>query len=347
MTLSLGGLKVKNNLIIDESKLMRAIRENYGLEITDLQFLLRGWGGDCYRADTLAGTPWVLKVFDPIAHQNSVASSRAFYLPLMHELHDRGILPNIPHPLPTQEGDFSLKIGSNELVITNFINGNVVGFGKLPDPIVAQLAGLVGTLHNCRAQLEFEQPFIDQFEISFEHVLLQSFEILAALDENATPGQLLLRQTVLPRQTEIVTALQELKKLQAVARESTKPKVICHTDLHGANLMTDAEGRLYILDWENALIAPPEHDLIFYAGESNFWEVFWPPYERQFPAAGIDPQMLSFYLYRRALEDIADFILRILRVPDRFERDQEDIQWMLECLNGIENIETTISGLTN
>jgi len=332
---------------IDLDDLILAVQKGYGLELEKLEFLLRGWGGDCYRLETSDGTPWFLKLFDPVAHQNSVASSRLFYLPLMHQLYACKILPHIPHPLPTLNGNFSLKIRASEMVITNFITGNVVGFGKLDDEIVAQLAGLVGTLHNCRGQLEFEQPFIDQFEISFERDLLQSFETLAALDENATTGQLLLRDTVLQRQNEIVTALQELKNIQNIVRKSTKSKVICHTDLHGGNLMMDAEGCLYLLDWENALIAPPEHDLIFFAGESNFGEVFWPNYVRQFPAAGIDPQILSFYLYRRALEDIADFILRILRLSDDFEQDQQDIQWLLGCLDGIENIETTISGLTN
>jgi thiamine kinase-like enzyme len=45
---------------------------------------------------------------------------------------------------------------------------------------------------------------------------------------------------------------------------------VCHTDLHGENLMVDDRGNLYILDWETAMIAPPEHDLFFFAGYDSF-----------------------------------------------------------------------------
>jgi thiamine kinase-like enzyme len=111
--------------------------------------------------------------------------------------------------------------------------------------------------------------------------------------------------------------------------------------------MTDAGGNLYLLDWENAMIAPPEHDMIFFAGENNFAEIFWPNYIRQFPAAGIDCEILRFYFYRRALEDIADFILRILRGNNSPERDQQEIEWLVGCITGMAQIENTVSRLEN
>jgi spectinomycin phosphotransferase len=329
----------------DKQNLLLAIQQAYGLEIIHLEFLLRGFGGDCYRVETNAGSQYFLKIHDPVSNQTLAASSRAFYLPLMHQLHTKAILPQIPHPLPTRNGDLSLKVGVNELVITNFIEGELVGFDEMPGAIVAQVAEMVGILHNSLAQLEFEHAFIDQFEIVFEQDLLQSFAALPNLNASATPGQGLLRDLVLPRQDEIIASLHRLKELQAYAQGSTKPKVICHTDLHGGNLMIDKQGNLFILDWENALIAPPEHDLIFFAGEENFREVFWPQYTHQFKQAKIDCDILGFYFYRRGLEDIADFILRILRGNNSPERDQQEIEWMVGCINGLAQIECTLSRL--
>ena len=330
---------------METEKFIPAIRQGYGIEIASFEFLLRGFGGDCYRVETNAGGSYFLKIHDPIINQALAASSRAFYLPLMHQLHSKEIMPHIPHPVPTRAGDLSLTVGVNELVITDFIEGELVGFDEMPKPILAQLAELVGVLHRSLAQFDFEHPFIDQFEIVFEQDLLQSFDKLAALDGNATPGQSLLRDIVLPRQDEIIASLRRLKELQAYAQKSSKPKVICHTDLHGGNLMTDRQGNLYILDWENALIAPPEHDLIFFAGEEGFREGFWPYYARQFAGASIDSGILGFYFYRRGLEDIADFIFRILRGDNGPERDQQEIKWMVGCLDGLSQIEGTLSEL--
>lgn len=285
------------------------------------------------------------KLHDPVANQMMAASLRAFYLPLMFKLHENGILPDIPHPIPTRNGKLSLKIGSNELVVTNYIDGELVGFNGLSEAVLTRLAELVGILHNSGKQLTFESPFVEQFKIVFEHELLNSFDLLCQLPQDATPGQIRLQEIILPRKDQISADLKTLKELQTYARSVQKRKVICHTDLHGGNLMMDDHGQLNILDWENAMIAPAEHDLFFFAGEGGFWELFWPHYTRQFPSASIDPELLRFYFYRRGLEDIADFIFRILRRENRPERDQQEIEWMVDCLEGMRQIESTVSAI--
>ena len=212
-------------LSIGTDKLLQAIQQEYGLDIINLEFLLRGFGGDCYRCEAHNGNNYFLKVHDPVNNQMMAASSRAFYLPLMAQVHAQRILPDIPHPLQTLDGAHSFRIGVNELVITNFIEGNLVGFGRLSEQILAPLAEQVGVLHNCRDQLEFERPFIDQFEIVFEQDLIDAFPRLVALEESASPGQLLLRESIFPHQRIILAALQKLQALQAIAQES------CSTEL--------------------------------------------------------------------------------------------------------------------
>ena len=334
---------MSNQRLAKKNDLMLALRQGYGIELENIEFLLRGFGGDCYKVETANTDNYFLKVHDPLTNQSTAASSRDFYLPLMHQLYCKQVLQNIPHLIQTLDGSLSLKIGVNRLVVTDFIEGELVGFVDLPEPVLVRLAELVGVLHNSRSQLQFEHPFIDQFEIVFEKELLESFETLSELPETASPGQKTVKELILPRKDQITADLEQLKALQTYARNTHKPKVVCHTDLHGGNLMTDCNGILYILDWENALIAPPEHDLFFFAGEKGFWELFWPHYTSQFPAASIDPEILRFYFYRRALEDVADFIFRILRGENSPERDQQEIEWMVDCLEGMPQIDGTVA----
>ena len=50
--------------------------------------------------------------------------------------------------------------------------------------------------------------------------------------------------------------------------------------------------------------------------------------------------MLGFYFYRRALEDIAGFVFRILQGGGGEERIREDVEWLtgnLEDLAGIKS----------
>jgi len=327
---------------IQTDRLIQAIQQHYGIEIESLRFLQRGWGGDCFAIDTPAAERFFLKVHDGDEH-DVAASSKAFYLPLMHQLHSKGILSHIPHPVPTLGGEFSTPLGSFELVITHFIDGRLIGFGTLPEPVLRELSKMVGILHNSRSQLDFDQPFIERFEMIPERDFWEVFNALEAVNAADRVGRHALRDALLPHQGKILAALGYQKTLQTTARGSNKPMVVCHTDLHGANLMGDDRGNLYILDWENALIAPPEHDMIFFAGEPNFWEVFWPHYHQQFQDASLDPEILRFYFYRRALEDIFGIARRILLGDGDEARDREDLGYLEEGLAGLGAIDQTIS----
>jgi hypothetical protein len=271
------------------------------------------------------------------------ASSSAFYLPLLDQLYTKGILLNIPHPIPTREGKLSLSISSGELVITNFIDGKVIGFVQLSEGITVKLSKFIGILHSSRAQLDVEHPFIERFWVPSNDLFSKIFDEVEAVHAAEPSGRQLLRDVLSPSKIKVFAYLKRLKKSQMYVKNLNKPMVICHTDLHGANLMTDDNGNLYILDWENALIAPLEHDLIFFAGEENFWDVFWPNYYSKHQAASIDCEILRFYFYRRGLEDVAGLALRILQSDGSAIRDQSDGRFLVETLNGLASIDTTIS----
>jgi Ser/Thr protein kinase RdoA (MazF antagonist) len=329
--------------IIGTEALTQIIWKGYGITITSLHFLQRGWGGDCYKAETPNGESFFIKLHDRSASIDTAASSRVFYLPLLDQLYTKGILLNIPHPIPTLECKYSLCISSGELVITNFIDGKVIGFGPLPEEITVKLSKFIGVLHSSRAQLDLEHPFIERFWVPSNDLFLKIFEGLEAVDAVNQSGRQLLREVLNPHKAEVFAYLERIKKSLMYVENVNKPMVVCHTDLHGANLMTDDNGNLNILDWENALIAPMEHDLIFFAGEENFWDVFWPNYCSKHIDASIDCEILRFYFYRRSLEDVAGLALRILQSDGSAVRDQSDARFLAGILNGLASIDKTIS----
>jgi hypothetical protein len=327
--------------------LLDRIRSAYRLPLQNLRFLRRGWGGDCYSAETPNGEHYFLKFHDPSESVALAPSAQAFYLPLTYQLHHQNILPHIPHPIATIDGHLSLHLDPYTLVVTNFIEGDLVGFGPLQGEILAEVARLVGTLHRSLPELTFEQPFIEDFSLSFKPVLTRFLAGNLAPGDPAAPDLRSLNEALLPRRPEIQSALQTITRLQTYAQSSQPNMVICHTDIHGSNLIRGHDGHLYLLDWENAMIAPPEHDLIFFAGEKGFFDIFYPTYSRSFPAAQMDLRLLEFYFLRRALEDIADFILRIQSAAGTPARDREDVQECLDILDSLPGIQRTITLLAN
>jgi spectinomycin phosphotransferase len=154
-----------------------------------------------------------------------------------------------------------------------------------------------------------------------------------------------LNNILLRRGAEILYTLEHLRIFQVYAQLSNPKTVVCHTDIHGGNLMVGHDGNLYMLDWENAIIAPPEHDLMFFAGEPGFLETFYPIYSRKIGTHHIDLKLLEYCFYRRALEDLADFILRVNSGSGTPKQDREDIQESLDILNNLPEIKKTIKKL--
>ena len=94
-------IHMENEPAIGSENLLQTIRLEYDIDIQNLVFHQRGWGGDCYIAETRTGKRYFLKLQDQERPIVFAASSRAFYLPLMDQLYNNRILPHIPHPIPT------------------------------------------------------------------------------------------------------------------------------------------------------------------------------------------------------------------------------------------------------
>ena len=83
--------------------------------------------------------------------------------------------------------------------------------------------------------------------------------------------------------------------------------VLCHGDVHAANIMLDHEGGLYIVDWDTPRIAPRERDLLFIVGSIIARTVT--PHEEAcffqgYGLTAINWRALTYYRYERALEDV-------------------------------------------
>jgi spectinomycin phosphotransferase len=151
-----------------------------------------------------------------------------------------------------------------------------------------------------------------------------------------------LRDLLLPRKDDILGHLGRLRELQTLARMTRREVVLCHTDLWGGNLIQGDDGSLYILDWEGAVLAPPEHDLYPFTGER--FGVFLATYEREFRPVSLDGDIVRFYLYRRNLEDLTDWVFRILYENTDDEQDQNDLRGIVEdCMSGWPCLEGGIS----
>ena len=91
--------------------------------------------------------------------------------------------------------------------------------------------------------------------------------------------------------------------------------VLCHSDIHAGNVLIDENNTLYIIDWDDPILAPKERDLMFISGGvGNVWNnadeamLFYQGYG----ATEINRDILTYYRYERIIEDIAIYSQQLL-----------------------------------
>jgi spectinomycin phosphotransferase len=112
--------------------------------------------------------------------------------------------------------------------------------------------------------------------------------------------------------------------------------VLCHTDLHTWNVLVDRAGDLWLVDWEEAMLASRERDLMFVVGgglgrglvSDDDTAAFFEGYE----PAPIDPELIAHYRLARAVEDLAADGEELALVPAVSDDDREAALRGLEIL---------------
>ena len=76
--------------------------------------------------------------------------------------------------------------------------------------------------------------------------------------------------------------------------DSRQPLVVCHHDVHAQNMILDADGRLWLVDWEYAGLGDPVFDLASFASQAQLTDSSVQRLlERYFRAGGsLDPERL-------------------------------------------------------
>ncbi len=95
--------------------------------------------------------------------------------------------------------------------------------------------------------------------------------------------------------------------------------VPCHADLHANNVLVTPDGGIRVIDWDEALLAPRERDLMFVRGsvvagrvadvEADAFEAGYGPYD-------VDRELLAHYRVDWAVQDVAGFAWEVLVGPN-------------------------------
>ena len=104
--------------------------------------------------------------------------------------------------------------------------------------------------------------------------------------------------------------------LAPLARDRALPTVICHADIHAWNVLVTPEGDIVIVDWDSAMLAPRERDLMFVDGVAGGHAADPTAFFEGYGDVELDPIVLAYYRIEWAVQDIAEFSASVFLDPD-------------------------------
>jgi spectinomycin phosphotransferase len=120
--------------------------------------------------------------------------------------------------------------------------------------------------------------------------------------------------------------IERAESLGAGLRGREFAHVLCHADVHAANLLVADDGRVFLVDWDGPMLAPRERDLLFVIGSRIARDVQPQEDAGFFEGYGdvpVDPEAIVYYRYERILEDIGEIGRSVFGNGDASEASRE------------------------
>lgn len=316
--------------------IMECLNANYGIAATRLLLLPLGadMSASVYKAETYAGASYFVKLKSRSSYDLSVE--------LLALLQASGIQQIIP-PIKTTDGKLTQYINDFTLTVRPFINGkNGFCYHLIDDQWVA-LGKILKQVH------AFDVPASIKDRIRKENYSSKWREAVQALDahldDNLTGDEpaLKLQAFMKEHKTVIDRLVNRAQALGEKIQEQAPEFVLCHSDIHGGNVLIDENGSIFIVDWDDPIMAPKERDLMFIGGGvANVWNH---PHEEEFFYKGygkteINNTILSYYRHERIVEDIAEYGQALLLTSNGGEDRLEMYKQFRGCFepNGVVDI---------
>ena len=300
---------------LTEENLLDVLAGGWQLDVKQLAHQPLGWGSHHWTATERDGRLWFVTVdeLETKRHSRNEPLGTAF-------ARHRGSLAAavalraagrryVVAPLITSAGEPApaVRQGSFAIAVYPEVKGDSFDFDDVPgEEHQRAIEDMVIGVHTATGSAR-GLAHADDFTIPHRD------EVDAAVQDQADPAGLGpysrdAAALLLDNETAITRALNRYDRLVAAAKADASRAVLTHGEPHPGNTMRTADG-WRLIDWDTALIAPPERDL--WMVDSGDGETF----QRYAAATGmrVEPELLELYRLRWALADVAVDVARFRR----------------------------------
>ncbi len=327
-----GSRRMRSSSMTTAESVIAWVEEAYGVDLVSLELL--GVGADQqaekWRGRSRDGSSYAVKLS---------AGDRAVSLAVTAELAAQG-LPGVIGPVLTTEGEVGARRDGRYLTLVPWIEGRRPLQTGMTAEHWRQFGAVLSGVHAGAIpdELAVRLPRED-FVPARQLVLMDQVERLVASAEAAPHDDVTGSLVGAWRRagSRLARIRSITRSLASGLRGRVAGTLLCHGDAHLGNLLLDEAGAVWLVDWDDARLATPEHDLMFVLGGGVL--AFAPVTDTEqawfldgYGEVAIDGQLLQYARAVRAMEDLALWARDVL---DESAKTSDDRTEALAIVRGI------------
>ena len=233
-------------------------------------------------------------------------------------------------PAETRSKQYWADFGDHKLILYPFIEGQDGFERELTDQHRQRLGAAFKWIHTAQLPPELKKLVKrDAFSAEWREEM-KSYQAQVENKGFDEPVAAKLAEFMKSNRNEIIRLVERAEGLAAELQSNPPELVLCHSDIHGGNILIGNTGELYIVDWDDPILAPKERDLMFIGGGiDSIWKskreeaVFYEGYGK----TEINIVALTYYRYERIIEDLVVICEQLLSTDEGGADRERSLGW--------------------
>jgi len=313
---------------LPEQSLRDALTIDYALKASEIGYLPIGHDSHAwaFRADTRDDERYFLKVRRRITNEAGLA--------IPHFLQERGVA-RVVAPMETVRGKLYTTAGDYALVVYPFLPGATGLSAGLSESQWFEYGATLRQVHEVVLSAGV-RPLLRR-----DAYVPDGAAAVHAVDRHVDSetfggfGQASIAGFWRANRGLIRTVVEQAQALGRQVAAAGPPFVLCHADAHTNNVLRDGDEHIWVVDWDETMLAPRERDLMFVMGGIGPGfvtpaqeEVFF----RGYGAVDVSQPALAYYRYAWATSDIGSYGEAVFLREDPGALDRQEAVERLQSL---------------
>lgn len=297
---------------IKDEKIIAALNQNYSIQANHLEFLPIGNDASAfsYRVETQNGDLHFLKL------KRNLSNLAGLFVPRFLNDHE---IEQVVAPLPTKTQRLIVEIEEFSLILYPFITGKEAMKVGMTDAQWTEFGSTLKRIHTTHLTENMLQIVRRESFIPKWGSLVKALHQQVNAQNYDDPYQKQLALLWKKNNETIQTVMERTEQMGRCLQQAEPEFFLCHADIHTANILITPQQHMFIVDWDGALLAPRERDLMFVL-ELKEENLFFKGYG----SVQINPLALAYYRYEWCVQEFADYGERVFLMTDAGENTKRD-----------------------